>query len=739
MGQQGWTILATLGLVLFVGSSVMAEYEHNFETADGLAVEGVELVREFPPVPFKPGVRISWNAPDYYVVDGKPSGYGHFGALERLPNGHLMALYQEQSTGSHGPDDPTRRDVCRVSTDGGYTWSESREVGKDAMLHLGVCALKDGTIWAAPVVSREGQRYIPRSTDEGTTWEATIPAPSFFRSTIQMSNGEILGCASATDENGRRCRAVWITDPQGSKWERVLLGEQSGYQTDEWWITETGTPGLIYALMRDQSQGNYYSQAWSPDYGRTWQGYSTSRVWHSPRPSRPSVHTLPDGTLVAVHAERGHGRMIAVPSFDNGKTWSRDASIIVLDGRDGWLVGSHGYGDAALTDEGLMMVSWYAGASGEKDPESGGRGFYGSHIDPRYFKRPCKNLRLATVGDPEDPRLIGRWSFDRQVPTVAYDSVNGNYGRAYRVGRTAGNIGGGLLFNGTDSKVEIPDTPEMRVPNFFSIECFFRAQDVQRPQALISKRPYYYLGIAEGKLNFQVGNPADESMSTKRLDSETMLEAGRWYHAASVLGISYNGYKYAWLYLDGEEVAIIDLSHSDFGNYTFKGAKGAYYVDMRPDGGPMYYGYWHSQGYHVHPSTNLHLGMDNSTFEDVFAGELDEVSLYGRRLFPDEVAALAKRNYPMHKSGLVMSPVITRPPDGNWGQFRADSEQPEGTVIKFVILDATGKQLLKTVSDGDTLADITADQIRLAARLTTNDPARSPVLKRWAVSGGTEQ
>lgn len=717
----------------------LAAHRDDFVKPDGLILNGVAMVRDYPPVPTKPEVRISWQKPSYYLHDGKPAGYGHFGQLARLPNGHLIAAYQEQGTGAHGAQDTSRRTVCRISKDGGYTWGDATVVGREWGFHWGLCPLKDGAIWLAPVVKRDGKRYIPRSSDEGRTWDTSMASEGFFRFTIQMSNGEILGCTKGRDERGRQGRAVRITDAKGSKWESVFLGAQSGHQTDEWWVTETGKPGVLYALMRDQSQAYYYSQAWSNDYGRTWHGYSPSGVWFSPRPSRPHVTTLPDGTLVAVHAERGHGRIMAVPSFDDGKTWHRDAAIAVLDSPDRWLVGSHGYCDTALTDDGLLMVSWYAGAKAEADPECNGRGFYGSHVDPRYFSRPRKGVTLATIGDPDDSRLIGRWSFEDDAHGVVHDSVNGNYGHARRVGRSAGKIGRGLRLNGRDSMVEVPDTPSMRAPNFFTIECFFRADDPTRAQALISKRPYYYLGLAHGKLTFQLGDPTNQNMPTVRLDSGGDVTAEKWHHAAAVVGIDRAGYKYAYLYLEGKEVAKVRPYSAGLHPDSFKAGTGAYYVDMRPDTGPLFHAYGKFIGYHVPPAENLCLGCDNVTRSGFLSGDLDEVSLYGRRLFPDEIEALTTRGYPVDAAGTATSAPINREGPG-WGTFQAKADVPGKTAIAFAVLDETGSKVLKPgLKPGDSLADVSALAIRLQAKLTTKDRATSPVLRQWALTGTVDE
>ena len=693
------------------------------------------MIRDYPPVPTKPELKISWDDPGYYTYEGKPAGFGHFGTVARLANGRIIAVYQEQITGTHGPDDPSRRDVCRTSTDGGYTWSESVVIGTEPRIHMSVCPLQDGSVWLGSVQKPDGKHYIPRSNDCGKTWDFTLEGPEGFVRASQMSNGEIIAASSGVDEDGNQGRAVIITDPEGSKWETIFLRDQCGYQRDEWWITETAETGVLYALMRDQSQANYLSQAWSYDYGRTWHGYSPSGVWFSPRPSRPYVTTLPDGTLVGIHSERGHGRIIAVPSYDEGRNWHREASVVVLDGINGWLTGSHGYCSAAYTDEGMLLVAWYAGARPEMDPDCNGRAFYATHIDPKYFKRPYSGVRLATGSGSAGSSLIGRWSFEDDPPGIACDSIAGNWGRSVRVGRCPGRIGRALHFNGTSSMVEIPDTPEMRVPNFFSIECFFRPDAVAEQQALISKRPFYYLGIAEGRLSFELGDPRREDMPVFRLLSEHDLEPGSWFHAVASYGIHGDGYVRARLYLDGEKIADVKPADHGMRPEDYQGAAGSYYVDMRPESGPLYYEYARFSGYQVDSSMNLHLGVDNSTRTGFFAGDLDEVSLYGRCLRDNEIRVLSRRGYSTEGPGVLTSGPIHVEGHG-WGRLRADTDEPAGTTVAFRILDESGSQVLKDdVRPDDSLDGIPNLALRMEAELRTDNAAVTPVLRLWGMAG----
>ena len=734
-------------------------YENRLDDRQALELDGVELVRDFPPVPTKPDMKISWNSPDYYMYEGKPSGFGHFGTIARMANGDIVAVYQEQVTGTHYANDPSRRDVCRLSCDGGYTWSESTVIGTEPRIHQSVCPLSDGSIWLASVQKPDGRYYIPRSSDNGKTWNFDLEGVKNFVRAIQMSNGEIIAASAGVDEDGQEGRAVVITDPEGSKWETIFLKDQCGYQRDEWWLTETAEPGVLYALLRDQSQSNYLSQAWSRDYGRTWEGYSPSGVWFSPRPSRPYVTKLPDGTLVGIHSERGHGRIIAIPSFDGGKNWYRDAGVVVLDGINGWLTESHGYCSAAYTNDDLLLVAWYAGARSEMDPECKGRALYASHIDPRYFRRPGRGVRLAAeppaaglpaagkpaAGKPAaisavtDPNLICRWSFEEESrtagrPDPCFDSVSGNYGRTTRVGRSDGKIGGSLRFNGRDSFVEIPDAPDMRVPNFFTLECFFRAESTGAMQALISKRPYYYLGLGEDRLSFQIGDPQNRGMPLLKIESGNEIEPNRWYHAAASLGIPSDGYVHARLYLDGVKVADVKPAEHGMRQENYKTGSGSYYVDAKPEFGPLYHEYAVFSGYQVISAMNLYLGADNITQRDFYSGDLDEVALYRRCLLDRDIAALAKRSYPTERSGFVTSAPIVQEGHG-WGLLRAETDEPSGTEVVFSLLDENGRTLKTELKSNDTLADVEELSVRLRAELKTNDPSVSPTLRLWGMYG----
>ena len=78
----------------------MAAYRCDFRGADNLSLSGVEMVRDYAPIPAKPDLRVSWEKPDYYLHDGKPAGYGHFGQLARLPSGRTRSFCCRRSSKS---------------------------------------------------------------------------------------------------------------------------------------------------------------------------------------------------------------------------------------------------------------------------------------------------------------------------------------------------------------------------------------------------------------------------------------------------------------------------------------------------------------------------------------------------------------------------------------------------------------------------------------------------------------
>ncbi|MFH0965844.1 MAG: LamG-like jellyroll fold domain-containing protein [Planctomycetota bacterium] len=732
--RRAWLVLlaATVGMFLMEAQMEGACVD-KLGGDGGRTMEGVELIGRFHPVGEAPEVDIGAHSER---KDRGENVRAHFGRVEGLPNGDIIAAHNERETSVHGWD-PTNRTIARLSQDGGYTWTigtdvfaevrgkATKKAGFMGHSQLALTALSDGTILLGPVYLDDGTWRIPRSRDAGKTWDFELQAPRFLRDYVEMSNGEIGGLGDYPTGLGVNSRTLFVTDRTMKEWTPINLGRQAGYETDEACVVETGTAGELYMLMRDQEDGHYLSQAWSGDYGRTWSGYGPSGLWLSLRPSKPYVTRGADGLLLAAHSERSNGRIVVTASFDGGRTWELGRRIYVLDSPEKHLAGSSGYCSLAPSGENTWFVAWYDATS-----------FRGSNIDLSYITRPYEGVRLSAEAEIEDPQVIARWSFEEKEGGSVRGIPNGDYGRAKLVGRKEGRIGGAISFNGRNSMVQIPDTPTMRVKNVFTIDCFVRAEQLEGEQALVSKRPYYYLGLSGDKVTFQIGD-APETQSgrpTFRLDAEEPLETGRWYHLAAAVGTPRLNYKTARIHIDGKRVAEEKLSSAGMGeDCSF--AEAAYYLDQRPEKGPMYMNYGKYTGYCVDPTWHLCLGVDNVTGKAAFRGELDEVTLYGRALLPAEIERLSLRGYSLRPEGTLTTEVI--PLDGyRWGTFQAQAEIPEGTSITFEAVNEDGtKTLVKDLKNGQSLAEVKAEKIRLRAVLRTTDGGRTPVLRSWGITG----
>ena len=662
---------------------------------------------------------------------------GHFGNIRRLPNGDIVAAHIEAKSKAHGGYDPTSRLLVRISSDGGYTWTPGVDPfvgirseilkGKERMMrlaHLALSVLRDGTILLGPITLKDGQRHVPRSRDRGQTWDFETTIPAWVRDYVEMDNRQIVAQAALSTDQGVKSRAVLISGPDMKQWDLVTLGPQAGYQTDEACTIATGKPGELYMLMRDQDCGHYYTNAWSRDCGRTWAGYAPSGLWYSLRPSKPHVSAAGDGMLLAAHAERSNGRIVVTPSFDRGRTWDLTRRIFLVDapGAGNALGSSHGYCSMARSSEDTWFVAWY-------DPRS----YRGSTAEVSYITRPYQGACLA-ARSAADHALLARWPFEGNQRNVVEGWPNCDYGRATMIGRRPGKIGQAAFFNGRTSSVQVPDTPTMRVGNFFSVECFFRAERLEGDQALLSKRPYYYLGIAGHTVTFQIG-PASEPKSSRktfRIDSPEPVRLGQWHHVAAVVGPTGRNYKMMRLYIDGKEAVRDNLTWAGMGR-DMSFAEAAFYLDQRPESGPMFMNYGEYDGYQTAPKCHLTLGVDNQTGKSRLKGEIDEASLYRRDLLPAEVASLSARGY-VSQGTITSDPIALDGP--HWGTFQVKTATPPGTAIAFRVLNAdSSKTLLVNLKEGQSLRNVRERVIRLHATLSTTKPSVTPVLKSWAITG----
>lgn len=729
------------------------EYVGDFSSeGDGAEMSDVERIRRFHPVPGEPDVKISMPDPGYREYNGEPAGFGYFGKLMKLADGTLVANFGERPENRSHHGAAGGRGVTRVSTDGGKTWGPP-----DAS--AGSCPMPDGSTWGTTY--RDGSRWViarfatPASKRELLAVPFDGPFPAAPK--LALSNGDVIfetrdrpgvggreayfrkdNLGPGVGPKGGTVRSIVISDFKLSKWEEVPLPEL-GYLRDEFSITETKTPGELVMLARNQSLSNFYYESISHDYGRTWEDGWPSGVWFSSYPSRPFVMTLEDGTLLALCGERANGRMMATPSFDNGRTWDLGRRIVICDSpTEFFRAGDFSYPDGVEVAPGRVLVRYYTSSVREIMTQWG---VWGNFLDTTYVSNPFRGVRLALDDAQGDSAPIARWSFEDRQDTVANDDVASNYGRVYGGKRVIGRFGKGLQLAGDDSRefVEVVDSPAMRVGSAFAIELFFNAKDTSRQQALVSKRPFYYLGIRDGLLVFEIGDPSRRrSRLFYAVTGKTKLEAGRWYHAAAVTGVHWDGYRKMHLFLDGEPEVDVrgwertyppSISHVPHEAQARTTAETAAIIDMRPESGPMF---WNTPRMNE-TCDNLLIGADCiDSPADFFGGVVDEVVIHGKYLYPCDVKALAGRRY--RDAGQVLSPVILGKAGEKWTRFWAAADAPEGTAIEFSVVDAHGETLVTNAKSGADLSTLHADAIRLKAELSTSDPLKTPVLWQWAIA-----
>lgn len=196
-----------------------------------------------------------------------------------------------------------------VSTDGGVTWSEPRELVPGDTLG------GRGPVKNKPILLSDGVWIAGASTEQGT-WEG------FF---------------DRSEDNGQ----TWVRTPD---LDRTALGEKHGCIQPTLWES---APGIVHSLIR--SSCGYLPRTDSIDGGRTW-----SPLYNSGLPGNNSgvdVAQLSDGTLVLAHNPVGDDWGARTPlrlsiSRDNGATWPEFLDIeteekaefsypaIIADGRE---------------------------------------------------------------------------------------------------------------------------------------------------------------------------------------------------------------------------------------------------------------------------------------------------------------------------------------------------------------------------------------------------------------------
>ncbi len=141
------------------------------------------------------------------------------------------------------------------------------------------------------------------------------------------------------------------------------------------------------------------------------------------------------------------------------------------------------------------------------------------------------------------------WTFDEDGGTQALDTAGDRSGTVYGVRWVPGRVGAGLLFDGIDDYVALPNNDPVWLPvNDFTVSLWVyferdKGSSVEESEVLVdlnhasSSDPGNELGYqiqrrgGTGKISFQMTTIVQ---SDEDLYSQTIVVKGRWYHIAAV-------------------------------------------------------------------------------------------------------------------------------------------------------------------------------------------------------------
>jgi hypothetical protein len=216
---------------------------------------------------------------------------------------------------------------------------------------------------------------------------------------------------------------------------------------------------------------------------------------------------------------------------------------------------------------------------------------------------------------PVPPDLAGWWPGEGSADNLADTNNGALLGGA--TANSAGMVGLAFAFDGTNSFVQIPDSPQLNPANltveawvlFSALDSAGLGDSPPGQQYIVFKQNSgstnfagYQLGKARADsgdvFSFVVSSASGQPCS---LSSTTLVATGVWYHVAGVRGSNFTQ-----LYVNGQLESETN-------------------VDFPQDYGP----------------NDLFFGSSgNPSWDHKFAGLLDEVSLYSRALAADEIKAI---------------------------------------------------------------------------------------------------
>jgi hypothetical protein len=315
------------------------------------------------------------------------------------------------------------------------------------------------------------------------------------------------------------------------------------------------------------------------------------------------------GTVPGMLSGAWH-HVAGVASQDQGMKLYVDGKLVASDptfvqdtiydnsGRDFW-VGRHGNGSA----------NW---------------DFQGNIDDVRFYNKALSDEELQRlVSGPPGVEILVHWRFDEASGNVAADDSDFGFNGAYANTQTSLDHApvsfpdprSRRFTRANRSNVRLNPMPaELQPPNNITLSAWYKATSVDTAGAeIISGRNSYVLRLLPTQIEFSkrytnaTNGGATHSLKTPDLAGVHL--DGQWHHVAASTGSS--GTK---VYFDG----------------VLKNSNAQRTEDLRYDQGADF---WVGRN-----------GNALATFD--FEGNIDDVTVYGRELGEDEVAALAQKNGP---------------------------------------------------------------------------------------------
>ncbi len=213
--------------------------------------------------------------------------------------------------------------------------------------------------------------------------------------------------------------------------------------------------------------------------------------------------------------------------------------------------------------------------------------------------------------------LVGYWKLDdpfgltRDCSTAPFidSSGNGNNGKSCPsttgpYGGTVGKIGGAVTFDGSDDYIAVPSSTSLNLATNMTVSAWVKSSDTTNSSRLIiskwnggGAKNYWFGRLFDRTIGFQVDGGGQNVFTP-----DTTVVDGNWH---LVTGVADSKSKKLYLYIDG------------------KLANSAAYT-----------------GTSVTGSTQVEIGRNNESVNDLWNGTIDEARIYNRALSPTEVTQL---------------------------------------------------------------------------------------------------